>query len=451
MMKLCPNISCLYSHNPDTTKVCLKCGEQLLLNQRYHLSRQVGYGGFGITFLAVDERSPSQPQCIIKQFNFPTAYGYNCHQAMQLFRQEATRLDELQHPQIPKLLESFEQENRLYLVQEWIPGQTLQEELQQNGVFNEQKIQQLLTELLPVLQFIHGLQIIHRDIKPANIIRSSTQGKLILIDFGVAKHITATALLKTGTTVGSPEYIAPEQTRGKAIPASDLYSLGVTCIHLLTDISPFDLFDVTSDRWVWRDYLLPGNTISPKLGEIIDKLLQNATSQRYQSATEVLQALISCHHIIPRQSINTLHSQVGNDYHRLHDLLATKQWQLADEETWRLMCQSISKPAGSYLFMSDIAKLPCEDLQIIDHLWIQYSQGHFGFSVQKQIYESLECDYVKFCQAVGWHLYNPTSPPKWQFSFQSSSPLGHLPSRIWAGGTQWWRHIDAVTARLKAC
>ncbi|MEH2113826.1 serine/threonine-protein kinase [Nostoc sp.] len=450
-MKLCPNIGCLYSHNPQTTQVCLKCGEQLLLNHRYHLWRQVGHGGFGITFLAVDEQFPSQPKCIIKQFNFPASSGRNSYQAMKLFRQEAMRLDELQHPQIPKLLGYFEQENRLYLVQEWIPGQTLKEELQENGVFNEQKIQQILKELLPVLQFIHDLQIIHRDIKPANIIRSSAQGQLILIDFGVAKHITATALLQTGTTVGSPEYIAPEQTRGKAIPASDLYSLGVTCIHLLTDISPFDLFDVTCDRWVWRDYLLPGNTISPKLGTILDKLLQNATSQRYKSATEVLQALNFCYHIVPQKSVNKLHSEVGVDYHRLRDLLATKQWHLADEETWVLMCQAISKPTGSYLFMSDIAKLPCEDLQIIDQLWIKYSQGHFGFSVQKQIYESLECDYVRFCSAVGWHLYNANSPPQWQFFFQNSSPLGHLPSRIWAGGTQWWRHIDAVAQRLTNC
>ncbi|MGH1393048.1 MAG: protein kinase domain-containing protein [Trichormus sp.] len=447
-MKLCPHVGCLYSQNPDTATACLKCGEQLLLHNRYHLLRCIGQGGFGVTFLAVDEQLPAKPKCVIKQFHFPAQYGRNCHQAVKLFRQEAVRLDELKHPQIPKLLGYFEQGHQLYLVEEWIQGQTLKEELQQNGVFNEQQIQQLLQDLLPVLQFIHDKQIIHRDIKPANIIRSATTGKLFLIDFGVAKHITATALLQTGTTIGSPEYMPPEQTRGKALPASDLYSLGVTCIHLLTDISPFDLFDVSCDRWVWRDYLLSGNTISQKLGEILNQLLQNALSQRYKSATEVLQALNSCSGNVKQQSINTLISEVGVDYHKLRDLLALKQWQLADQETWVVMCQALSKPIGSYFFMSDIAKLPTEDLQIIDQLWLKYSQERFGFSVQKRIYESVECDYVRFCGAVGWHLYNSNSPPSWQFPFYQSLPEGNFPSRVWAGGTQWWRHIEAVGARL---
>ncbi|HIK06223.1 MAG TPA: GUN4 domain-containing protein [Trichormus sp. M33_DOE_039] len=450
-MKLCPHVSCSYSQNPAKAQVCLKCGEQLSLNHRYHLLRRIGQGGFGITFLAVDEQLPSQPRCVIKQFHFPAQYDRNCHQAVKLFRQEAVRLDELKHPQIPKLLGYFEQGNQLYLVEEWIPGMTLQEELQQNGVFNEQQIQQLLKDLLPVLQFIHDQQIIHRDIKPANIIRSSTTGDLVLIDFGVAKHITATALLKTGTTIGSPEYMPPEQTRGKALPASDLYSLGVTCIHLLTDISPFDLFDVSCDRWVWRDYLLSGNTISKQLGEVIDQLLQNALSQRYKSAAEVLQALNSCSRTVKQQPVTTLNSAVGVDYHKLRDLLAINQWQLADQETWVVMCQALSKPIGSYFFMSDIAKLPCEDLQIIDQLWLKYSQGRFGFSVQKQIYESVDCDYVRFCATVGWHLYNSNSPPSWQFPFYQSFPEGNFPSRAWAGGTQWWRHIDAVAARLGSC
>nr|WP_066383574.1 MULTISPECIES: serine/threonine-protein kinase [unclassified Anabaena] len=450
-MKLCANTSCLYAQNPDHAQVCLKCSEKLLLNQRYHLLRLIGHGGFGITFLAVDEHLPSKPRCVIKQFSFPVQYGRSYHQAVRLFRQEAVRLNELQHPQIPKLLGFFEQEHRLYLVEEWISGQTLQEELQQNGVFNAQNIEQLLKQLLPVLQFIHDKQIIHRDIKPANIIRSSSTGDLVLIDFGVAKQITATALLHTGTTIGSPEYMAPEQTRGKALPASDLYSLGVTCIHLLTEISPFDLFDVTSDRWVWRDYLLPGNTISPQLGDILDKLLQNPISQRYKSATEVLQALNSCPPTLQQQPVNTLYSQAGVDYHQLRDFLAAKKWQLADQETWAVMCQAVSKPVGSYLFMSDIAQLPCEDLRIIDQLWLKYSQGRFGFTVQKQIYESVDCDYVRFCAAVGWKLYNSHTPPNWQFSFYRSSPQGHLPSRVWAGGTQWWRHINAVIARLGSC
>ncbi len=450
-MKLCPKISCQYPHNSDTAKFCIRCGGQLLLKERYHLLHSIGHGGFGITFLAVDEHLPDKPRCVIKQFCFPEENRENFLKAVALFRQEAVRLNELQHPQIPKLLGYFELENRLYLVQELIVGQTLAEELQQ-GVFNEQQIWDILKDLTPVLQFIHSRKVIHRDIKPANIMRRCTPGEkrgdLVLIDFGVAKRITATALLHTGTTIGSPEYMPPEQIRGKALPASDLYSLGVTCIHLLTGISPFDLFDISSDRWIWRDYLPSGTKIDTRLGQILDRLLQNAVSQRYKSAVEVMQALI--YRPIQQKSVNTLNSAAGVDYHHLRDLLTAKKWQQADAETWAVMCRAISKPIGSYLFSGDIEKLPCEDLQIIDQLWIKYSQGRFGFTVQQQIYAGVDSDYGQFCAAIGWNLSNSTSPLQKLF-FSLSAPKGHLPSHIWAGGTQLWRHTNALVSKLATC
>jgi serine/threonine protein kinase len=338
-MKLCPNIHCLYAHNSDTARFCIRCGKQLLLQDRYYLLDLIGRGGFGITFLAVDEYLPDKPKCVIKQFCFPQQQGKSFEKAVELFRLEAVRLGELQHPQIPQLLEYFEQENQLYLVEEWVDGQTLAQELQQQGVFSESQIWQLLKDLLPVLQFIHVREVIHRDIKPENIMRRSsldgTGNDLVLIDFGVAKHATATALLHTGTTVGSPGYMAPEQMRGKALPASDLYSLGVSCIYLLTGIPPLDLFDVTSDRWVWRDYILGKDKVSQGLGGILDKLLENALPQRYKTAAEVLQALSRP---VQKKPVHTLISAAGVDYHQLRDLLALRQWQAADEKTWALIC-----------------------------------------------------------------------------------------------------------------
>ncbi|OUL26663.1 serine/threonine protein kinase [Nostoc sp. T09] len=454
-MKLCPNIRCLYPHNSDTARFCTRCGRQLFLKDRYHLLHLIGRGGFGITFLAVDEHLPSKPKCVIKQFCFPEQNGESFEKAVELFRQEAVRLSELQHPQIPQLLEYFEQENQLYLVEEWIAGQTLAQELQQQGVFSEAQIWELLKELLPLLQFIHVRQVIHRDIKPANIMRRSSGNDLVLIDFGVAKQITATALLHTGTTVGSPGYMAPEQMRGKALPASDLYSLGISCIYLLTGISPFDLFDVSSDRWVWRDYILGKDAVNPRLADILDKLLQNALSQRYKSAAEALQALncaikLDCSQPVQKKPVHTLKSEAGVDYHHLRDLLALRQWQSADEKTWALMCQAIRKPVGSYFFSSDIENLPCEDLQIVDELWSKYSKGRFGFSVQRRIYESVDGDYGKFCAAIGWNLPHSTSPLQKLF-FRLSAPPGHLPSHNWAGGTQLWRHVSALVAKLRNC
>ncbi|MFM7792879.1 MAG: protein kinase domain-containing protein, partial [Microcystis panniformis] len=124
----------------------------------------------------------------------------------------------------------------------------------------------------------------------ANIIRRRSDNKLILVDFGASKFMTIANLSLTGTVIGSAGYIAPEQSNGKAINSSDLYSLGVTCIYLLTGVSPFELFDVSEHEWVWRQHLI-NNPVSVKLGEILDKLIEFGTKKRYQSAREVLQEL----------------------------------------------------------------------------------------------------------------------------------------------------------------
>jgi serine/threonine protein kinase len=396
-MSYCLNPDCQKPQNPDTLERCRNCGAKLLLKDRYRPIQPIGQGGFGRTFLAIDGDKPSKPRCVVKQF-LPTSHGTQyLKKAADLFEQEALRLEELgNHPQIPALLAHFSQEQRQYLVQEFVNGKTLTEVIQEQGIFNEAQIREVLTSLLPVLEFIHSYSIIHRDIKPSNIILVSgrqvgvrgqsgqpdwagilqaialetSQGfrdfvesqfqfseflsqslsspprelaiadygrwqwmssqfssyadltysqrqylvadasrllyemrrkyeqrggagatglHLVLVDFGAAKAATATALMKTGTTIGSPEYIPPEQARGKAVFASDLYSLGVTCIHLLTGKSPFDLFDSSHDRWIWRHYLL--SPISEQLGRLLDRLLEPGLNRRYASAAEVLRDL----------------------------------------------------------------------------------------------------------------------------------------------------------------
>ncbi|MEA5618263.1 serine/threonine-protein kinase [Cronbergia sp. UHCC 0137] len=443
---------CSYPHNLDIGKFCIKCGKPLLLNHRYRPLRPLGEGGFGKTFLAVDEHLSSQSNCVIKQLCFPEVNEVSFKKAVELFRQEALRLDELRHPQIPQFLGHFEENQQLYLVQELIVGKTLTQELQQQGVFSEAKIWHLLKDLLPVLQFIHTRQVVHRDIKPDNIMRRMPEGDLVLIDFGVAKQITATALVHTGTNIGSQGYMSPEQMRGKALPASDLYSLGVSCIHLLTGTLPMELFDIISDRWIWRNFLPPENPVTPNLGKILDKLLENALSQRYQSAIEVSKSIQIETNPVKKRPVNTLYSATGVNYKRLRNLLMMKQWQQADQETWVVMCQALSKHQNSYFSPGDLEKFPCEDLQIIDRLWTKYSGGRFGFSVQAEIYASCDRDYGSFVQAVGWNLskINSSNQPIY-FTFAFSAPKGTLPSQTWAGGNQTWKHIGVIAARLAIC
>ncbi|MCU0568185.1 MAG: protein kinase [Oculatellaceae cyanobacterium Prado106] len=288
-MLYCLNPTCSKLENPDEARFCQNCGASLLLDQRYRAIAIIGRGGFGRTYLAADQSQPDLPECVIKLL-LPHQPGVDPQKVAELFRQEADRLAELgRHPQIPQLLAHYETDTAQYLVQEFIDGQNLEETLVEDGVFSEAEILELLEDLLPVLRFIHEHRVIHRDIKPENIIRPYSQARYVLVDFGASKSATATALARTGTVIGSAGYVAPEQAMGRAEFTSDLYSLGVTCIHLLTGLHPFDLYSVSEDAWVWQQYL--PQPVRPSLRKTLDKLLQRATSQRYPNATAVLQDL----------------------------------------------------------------------------------------------------------------------------------------------------------------
>ena len=293
-MSQCLNPDCQHP-NPPITNFCQKCGNKLLLGDRYRAVKYISEGGFGRTFKAVDEHR-LDTICVIKQF-LPQLQGSAAIQkATELFKQEAVRLRDLgKHPQIPDLLAFFEQDKRFYLVQEFIDGEDLSKELEQQGKFSEKQIKQLLTELLPILDFVHKQKVIHRDIKPENIIRNS-HGSLVLIDFGVAKELSGSVLTRVGTVAGTPGYAAPEQMQGHVFPASDLYSLGVTCIRLLTGCLMAEkngslvdeLFDPMQMEWLWKNKAI---SISNELGKVLDKMLLFPVGARYQSAAEVLQAL----------------------------------------------------------------------------------------------------------------------------------------------------------------
>lgn len=293
-MSYCLNPRCQNPKNLPKTSICTSCGSKLLLKERYRAIKPIARGGFGRTFFAIDEDRLNAP-CAIKQL-LPTLQGSSesrqglFEKAVALFNQEAVRLYELgEHPQIPTLLASFEQDKRLYLVQEYIDGKTLWHELKEGGPFRDQKICELLAGVLPVLQFVHSKNVIHRDITPGNLLRRKRDGQIILIDFGVAKQLTDASAAKTGTKVGTTCYAPIEQLRsGKAYPASDLYGLGVTCIHLLTGAKPDGLFDPIKGC-IWREYLANrGRTIAPRLADILDKMIKDNLSDRYQSAQEVL-------------------------------------------------------------------------------------------------------------------------------------------------------------------
>lgn len=295
-MSYCLNPNCPKPQNQPGTAFCFSCGTKLLLDDRYRATDFLGAGGMGRNFLAVDEKTPSKKRCVIKQFSphpeIVKSPG-DFQKAVELFNREAAMLDRLgdESPQIPRLLAYLEQDKHLYFVQEFIDGQNLLKELEQNGTYNEAQIYQLLNDLLPVLKFIHQQGVIHRDIKPENIMRRQN-GQLVLIDFGISKELSGT-VSSLGTTVGTLGYAPPEQmTYGVAYPASDIYALGVTCIHLMTNVFPNELFNPLENQCLWRDILASnGGDISQQLAQILDKMLKIDLRERYQSVDEVVKDL----------------------------------------------------------------------------------------------------------------------------------------------------------------
>ncbi len=348
-MTQCLNPDCLQI-NPKGTQYCQYCGAQLLLLDRYRALRILGKGGFGRTFLAVDQSKPANNFCVIKQFLPDIKSKKGLQKAAELFKREAMRLNELgKHNQIPELLGFFNQESRQYLIQEFIDGEDLSKELQRKGVFNEQQIRELLNDMLAVLQFVHAKHVIHRDIKPENIIRRKQDGKLVLVDFGAAKEAEGVDPSVTGTIIGSAAYIAPEQAVGKPQFASDLYSLGTTCLHLLTNIEPTELFDVAEGEWIWREYL-EDNDINYELSRVLDKLVEGATKRRFQTVEEVLQSL-SGRGVAPSiRKTTSIRKTKGSAVHR-HSRVDNRQ-RSAKVATKKTSARDLDLKIAEYIFLT---------------------------------------------------------------------------------------------------
>lgn len=461
----CLNPTCLHL-NFKAVDLCECCGSKLLLKERYRAIEYLGSGGFANTFKAADEHR-LETTCTIKQF-LPREQNIELKECLeQLFEQEAEILTRVgNHPQIPTLMAFFKQDDRAYIVQEFIDGRDLFSELNERGAFLERQIWQFLTLLLPVLQFIHERQVIHRDIKLSNIIRKP-DGSLALIDFGSCQTLDNDLPKNNLPILATPGYAAPEQMLGVAYPASDLYSLGVTAIRLLTGCLPTadgsePLFDDRTQKWVWQS---SGVSVTPELAFILDRLVQPNHKDRYQSATEVLFALqtsSSEKKIIVEAGINTtdqnsfsrFERKLESNYKILQNLLAARLYQQADRETWNLLLQLSDRTKEGFLNIKALKSVSQSDLDEIDRLWRKFSDDRFGFSIQKKLYQQLggskKFDYQiwkDFGELVGWYVKG-----NWlhyaDLNETDTAPQGHFPAcfadalnraGIDRGVCGWWR------------
>lgn len=309
---------CSQGHeNTEDSRFCRQCGERLTqvgeefyqggiigktLSSRYRITRELGHGGFGRTYLAEDTNRFHE-LCVLKEFAPQVQDSKSLQKAEELFEREAGILYQLQHPQIPRFRELFRAElqgkGKLFLVQDYVDGQTYQGILKSRQVqgygFSETEVTQLLLQLLPVLTYIHDRGVIHRDIAPDNLIWRSLDGMPVLIDFGGVKQVAAEVMSQVNpvkvptkplgaTLLGKVGYAPIEQmARGEAFPHSDLYALAMTVLVLLSGKEPQDLLE--------NNFWQRSVSLSPKLKAILHRMLSPYPTKRYQSAQEVLSAL----------------------------------------------------------------------------------------------------------------------------------------------------------------
>ena len=281
-----------------------------LLQQRYRVTKVLGQGGFGRTYLSQDTGCFDE-MCVLKEFS-PNDRGRDAlKKSKELFQREAQVLYQINHPQIPKFRANFEEQKRLFLVQEYAEGKTvaktLSDRLKNSTTFTELEAVEFLKNMLPVLSHIHAMGIIHRDISPDNIIFRDRDKLPVLIDFGVVKagvtQLEVSTQIHQGTTVGKAGYAPGEQLQtGEAYANSDLYALAVTVVVMMTGRKPESLIDKSTMTWKWHQWV---PTLSPWFSKILNKMLSRIPNSRYQSANEVAQALRSVSDFVGSTAIST--------------------------------------------------------------------------------------------------------------------------------------------------
>jgi serine/threonine protein kinase/regulator of sirC expression with transglutaminase-like and TPR domain len=269
-----------------------------LLAGRYRIVTSLSSGGFAKTYLAEDTHRPGSPQCVVKHLVPPNNDDYTLQNARRLFQREGEILERLgrEHDRLPQLYAYFEENGEFYLIQEYICGHPLTEEIVPGQPLSEDQVLQILADVLEILVFVHGKGVIHRDIKPANLIRRSGDNKLVLIDFGLVKELTSPAINSQGqntptVAVGTHGYMPIEQFHGYPQYNSDIYALGMLAIQALMGASASQLLRLrdpnnpNTGEVLWRDRL---TNIRPKLANIIDKMVCYDCRHRYQTAAEVI-------------------------------------------------------------------------------------------------------------------------------------------------------------------
>ncbi len=261
-----------------------------ILKHRYRVLQELGGGAFGQTFVAEDLDLPSRQCCVLKQLK-PIADAKQYKFVQDRFEREAAVLEKLSAEArggVPRLYAYFAEDDKFYLVQEWIDGRTLKQVLAQDGRWDEPAVRAVIRGLLEILEYVHSKGIIHRDIKPENIMIRNSDQSPVLIDFGIVKEVVSGDGLGEATSsivAGTPAFMALEQAAGKPVFASDLYSVGMTAINMLTGRNPQTMSDLTTGTIRWQEH---APEVSPGLERVVRKATEPYLRDRYKTVQEMM-------------------------------------------------------------------------------------------------------------------------------------------------------------------
>ncbi len=304
-----------------------RLSQNTLLHKRYMIMRTIGHGGMAAVYQAQD--SKHNTLCAIKEMSFSTVPTNEQKQAVQNFLAEATILSRLNHPNLPVFTDFFTEGERHFLVMEYVEGNTLEELLEMNGgPFSEQRVLGWARQLCDVLEYLHSQQppVIFRDMKPGNIMLRKKDGRVKLIDFGIARFFKRSGGQDTDTQLlGTPGFAPPEQYgTAQTDERSDLYSLAMTLFQLMTDTLPDKSFGLSDIR-----------AVNPRISVPVARALEKATdpdvNARYESIAVFRRALLG---------VGTFIFEDGHE--------ATTPEELAE------LCARYPEEAADYLFAGEI-------------------------------------------------------------------------------------------------
>jgi len=470
------------------------------LQGKYVVKKQIGKGGFGLTYLA--EHQYLSQNCVLKVPNQDLQRDPEYAKFVQKFMQEGQKLAKLaqqRHPHIVRVTDLFEERDLPCLVMDFIAGESLLDRVTRKGALPEVEVLGFILLMVDALTVVHREGLVHRDCHPGNIMilppeRHQPERQAILIDFGIAGEMFPTTV--SSKFFGNPAFAPYEQFGSKAAPSMDVYTLAASCYFAVTGHLP----TTGLDRKLYSKNLVPPNRHRSDLTPALNQVIMNGMAleavnrpslpvwaEQLRQTVALLPVTTTIRVVRPEPQGNWLEnllglnkpvpqnipiqpnpfphkSAKGIDYSELEKLLKSQEWRKADELTAKLMCQVANREKEGWLREEDINKFPCEDLRTIDQLWVHYSSSKFGFSIQKKLW--LECggkigkdDYEvwkKFAAKVGWcHPQNYAWRTYTEFMNDTQNAQNALPASLPANkliviGRKVWEYLFSLaeTCRL---